>query len=402
MKNKFSKDGHWRFGTIVPLIGGMTISNQQATGDNPDFLISYPAFAGNDSHCVNHFKDTPYYVVDPETNELPEDDTFQNVDFVSAVCPCAGLSMLNTSKKRGSDAEMNNWMYKSAELVLEQIKPKVFWGENAPGLYTKSGEGVVKKLREIAEKNGYVLSLVKTNTFLHGIPQHRTRTFYFFWQGKHAPILNYTERDAPTLKEYLDQIPENASMQDEKFGLESMNSLWFKFLKDQNIKISDVQKSTCKSIMDYCVAEKLMPKMVDWGEENGYDKMVRTAKHILHKQSMGKGWWDATPLVPTDTINALISKNAGIVHPNGERPINTREALWLMGLPHDFTMVDYDNRKNSNHICQNVPVTTAKDWTFEVMKFINKDIEKIATPFLKQNNIKQRIDLQENKSKALF
>ena len=73
------------------------------------------------------------------------------VDYINGVCPCAGLSMLNTSKtsgiSRGSDAEMNKWMFQSAEYVLGRIKPKVFWGENAPGLFTTIGLGVVDGLR---------------------------------------------------------------------------------------------------------------------------------------------------------------------------------------------------------------------------------------------------------------
>ena len=40
------------------------------------------------------------------------------VDFVTAVCPCAGLSSANSSN-RGHDAPQNDWMYKTAEFVLE-------------------------------------------------------------------------------------------------------------------------------------------------------------------------------------------------------------------------------------------------------------------------------------------
>ena len=73
------------------------------------------------------------------------------VDYINSVCPCAGLSMLNRSKGagvgRGSDAEANKWMFKSAEYVLGKIKPKVMWGENAPLLFTHTGQGVVDGLR---------------------------------------------------------------------------------------------------------------------------------------------------------------------------------------------------------------------------------------------------------------
>ena len=40
------------------------------------------------------------------------------------------------AKSRGSDAVQNVWMINSANFVLTKIRPKVFWGENAPGLFT--------------------------------------------------------------------------------------------------------------------------------------------------------------------------------------------------------------------------------------------------------------------------
>ena len=45
-------------------------------------------------------------------------------------------SFILGEKSRGSDAVQNQWMIRSAVFVLETIKPKCFWGENAPGLFT--------------------------------------------------------------------------------------------------------------------------------------------------------------------------------------------------------------------------------------------------------------------------
>ena len=143
-------------------------------------------------------------------------------------------------QKRGSDSKANQWMLDSSAFVLARIRPKVkihnlhwyfhfswtgsdpidldcnaflslltffdqvLWGENAPGLFTHIGEGVVDRLKQveklniaeycivniaeycvvnIAEPNitfllkqigrtlGYSFSLIKTSTELHGIPQ---------------------------------------------------------------------------------------------------------------------------------------------------------------------------------------------------------------------------------------
>ena len=110
--------------------------------------------------------------MDKDPVNLPN---FENVDFINSVCPCAGLSMLNTSsaggKKRGADAAANKWMYESSVYILSKVRPKVLWGENAPGLFTVMGEGVIEKLRKIGEHFGYSFSVMKTSTELHGIPQ---------------------------------------------------------------------------------------------------------------------------------------------------------------------------------------------------------------------------------------
>lgn len=400
-----TQDGKIKFGTIVPLIGGMTVSNKMATGEDPAFLLSYPAFGGNDAHCVNHFKDsTPYLIADPATGELPESEPgiFDDVDFVSAVCPCAGLSMLNNSKSRGSDAAANDWMYKSAQLVLEKIKPRVFWGENAPGLYGNIGTGVVTKFQEFAKQYGYSLSLIKTDTYLHGIPQHRHRSFYFFWRDTEAPILNYYKRETPDLLEYLDQIPQGSSLMEHGFGLGDLDKTpWFQFLKHMEIPITRVQNSSQKSILDFCHDEGIMTEFITWFRENGHESLAKVGERVVRKSAEGKGWWDGSPLAPLGHINALISKNSGIVHPRGERALSVREAMWLMGLPHNFELVDY-NPKIHNHICQNVPTSTAKDWTMEVIRYLKGEITQWGGSFVKQSNLGQRIDVNSKTATVLF
>ena len=42
----------------------------------------------------------------------------------------------------------------TAELVLADVKPMVFWGENAPALFTKKGEELVERLKLIGQKLG--------------------------------------------------------------------------------------------------------------------------------------------------------------------------------------------------------------------------------------------------------
>lgn len=405
------KEMHW--GTIVPLIGGMTVGNKMAAGNDPAFFLSYPGFWANDQHAAEYFKDTPYYVLDADTNSMVQEEgkpkipknLFKEVDFVTAVCPCAGLSMMNTSRKegsasaRGADAIQNQWMYKSAEFVLENVKPKVFWGENAPGLYTNAGVGVVEKLREIGEKHGYSLSLYKTNTIFHGIPQKRERTFYFFWDSPKAPILGTYRREHKILSDYLTEVPDWATSQDVFLGYNNINESPFgRYLQTQGLTFKDISEKW-NTFINWMVAEDKIESVRDWGIKNEDKGLVKIAEHVKKKHDMGLGWWDASPHMTRDHINAVIYRQMTCgLHPNGERGLNVREFMHLMGLPHDFNLAT----NSWNHIAQNVPTCTARDMSLEVIRYCKGEITQFGDSFVKQSNSQLRIDVGAQKSKILF
>lgn len=393
---------------IIPLIGGMTLANKLITNEDPIKVLSYEPFKNNEKHLLNYLPNLNYQIILNESNE-----EIKNVDFVSTVCPCAGLSMLNSEgksdKKRGGDAVQNEWMYKTANYVLSNIGPKVFWGENAPGLYTNIGEKVVENFKEIAKKYGYSLSIVKTSTILHGIPQNRIRSFYFFWKSEKAPILNYYNKEYKDFLSYINEIKDVKS-HSKDFMVDKKPSEWFlpyKFILNKlNLNHAQFvelnQKLKFPTIFTYIDKNNLWDELIEWLKENDQKVTVKSKNTFLSivlrirfKLSQRKGYWDNSPHFPLDgKINALIGKNMyRLVHPTEDRFLNIREMLYLMGLPNDFTISDI---KDINHIAQNVPVTTAADFTREVIKFINGELELSEYDFLKQNEIKQKIEYYEN------
>ncbi len=395
-----------KYATIIPLIGGMTVANKKATGNDPEFLISWDAFGKNDSHIQSYLPEVPNYIIPEDEDDLItsgiKNDHYGKLDFVSTVCPCAGLSMLNNARgsesARGSEAAQNDWMYKSAHYVLENLGPKVFWGENAPGLYTKVGAGVRRKLREIAAQYGYSFSIVKTDTYLHGIPQHRRRTFYFFWKGKNAPIFDYMERteDSLDLIEYLKLIPKEASYQDQFFTRNHPVTDWKLYeyvLEKTGMTDLEFRQSYVGALYHYISKAGWVDDAIQWMDKNypDYEGEERLKlDHIKRKIEDGKGFWDSSPFFVGQYVNAIIGKNMHVlVHPTEDRFLNIRECMHLMGLPHDFDM----NVSPGcwNHIAQNVPVTTAKAYTEQVMKFVNGELRDSGCSFLMQDNIGQKI-----------
>ena len=69
-----------------------------------------------------------------------------------------------------------------------------------------------------------------------------------------------------------------------------------------------------------------------------------------------------------------------------------------MGMPSDFELIS----GNLQHVTQNVPVKTAQDMTDEVIKFINGELPMTNSRFIKQDNLRQSIDYQEQSSIKLF
>jgi hypothetical protein len=124
--------------------------------------------------------------------------------------------------------------------------------------------------------------------------------------------------------------------------------------------------------------------------------MVNFLNRAKKKLEAGEGLWVDTPILFREATNSLIGRYTSIVHPTQPRGITVREAMWLMGLPHDFEL----NTTNVNHICQNVPTTTAADWTREVIKFIKGEVREWGGRYVKQNNMTQKIDVSEKKIKV--
>ena len=84
------------WGTIVPLIGGSALGCQISTGTHPLFYLTYKEVAKNEIHLRKYWPQVPVIYLDKTDYTL----TFnQPIDFVTTVCPCSGLSMLNRSGK---------------------------------------------------------------------------------------------------------------------------------------------------------------------------------------------------------------------------------------------------------------------------------------------------------------
>tara|TARA_B100001063_G_scaffold144896_1_gene135268 strand:+ start:834 stop:2036 length:1203 start_codon:yes stop_codon:yes gene_type:complete len=380
------------YASIVPLIGGETIAMQNVFQKKPEYILSYAAFTPNDNHLVEYYKnEVPYHVLDDGRNH-----SVRSVDVVNTVCPCAGLSSLNTSAS--SDASANDWMSTSANYVLGTVKPRVFWGENAPRLASKMGEPVVENLRQIGKKYGYTFSLYKTKSILHGLSQVRDRSFYFFWKGDKVPRLNYYNRKHRKIEDTIrsaQNLPSDPMSALTNTKTPSDNPFYQYVLKEMcgGISHNEFQNSLTKTVnpMDYIENHNIKYSEVSkWLMKNNFEKEAAKAMMIHNKLEAGNNVMRRLVTIPKDFIGAFVGHLPfELTHPDIDRYLTIRECLTIMGLPDDFIL--QGGRKNLNHICQNVPVTTASDMADNILKYVSGflDNQMVDTDFLVQNNKSQ-------------
>ena len=366
-------------------------------------LMSYEAFAANDRHIVNHYDgDVPQYVLDAEGG--PQLPTNERADVVASVCPCAGLSMM--SHGYGDQNENNQWLTKTANYILGEYKPRVFWGENAPGFAGKIGKTVRDQMQQIGRDNDYTISVYRTKSLLHGVPQVRERSFYFFWKdtdGK-VPIFNYFDREYTPIETLIRNVKSNFQTESISKKKPSDNP-YYKYILEEihggrthAEHSAAIDPTSARGVDAFSYIERSghdYLQVAKWMEANGYEREVEKCKYKYEKLAAGGSIMRRGVIIPKDRIGAFVGHYPTMLtHPDEDRFITYREAMTIMGLPEDFELVGA-SPKNANHICQNVPVQTATDMANEVKKYLNNELIMVDTDFVMQYNHNQRADYTE-------
>ena len=291
------------------------------------------------------------------------------------------------SKSVGADAVSTRWMDYSLREALTKIKCKVFIMENAPALATNKGEGVAKRLIEYAKSNGYSSSFYKTSTMMHGVPQHRQRTFYFAWKSDIAPVMPWFDREKKNFADYLAEVTDDMLQQDQIINPKLMQEPWKLFIDHLGLDFREAcLGARTPTTFQYVEDVGMMEEALDWFRETGNEKGVKSAEHAIKKYADGKGVWDGSVHVFGEYMNAVVGRNAfDTTHPVHDRSLSLREAMHMMAMPHNFELLG--GVKNFNHICQNVPVCTAADMIAAAEQFCAGELEPSGHNDFWQNNM---------------
>lgn len=389
--------------TIIPLIGGLTLSQERVFGSPPEYLLTYDGFGDNEKHLLNYYAsrgiDVPYFNL--SRGERPT----RSVDVVSTVCPCAGLSQL--SHAFGATNENNQWMETTARYVLGELRPRVFWGENARGFASSMGDFIRDKIYSIGRENGYTMSVYRTASLYHGNPQIRERSFYFFWRDEKTPLLEYFDRPRVSIEETLESVTTNFQhepINDKiptrdpyyRFVLEKMfdgighAEFVSEHMREMSVRTNDI----------VCFAQAQGRTLDDFADYFDEIELHREAEKCRRKQAKlnaGGSLMYRGVIIPKGQIGAFVGHYPTMLaHHKLDRYVTYREAMTIMGLPQDFELLD--PKKSVNHICQNVPMQTAIDMASQVKKYVEGDLPMIDSTYTFQYNSSKKHEVREERS----
>jgi site-specific DNA-cytosine methylase len=112
----------------------------------------------------------------------------------------------------------------------------------------------------------------------------------------------------------------------------------------------------------------------DFMSNEGMDKEARRAQKIYSNLQSGRGFRSFSPIVIKNYTGAFVGLYPhGSIHPRYDRFLTIREGMDMMGMPADFNLIE--PLKQSNHMCQNVPVTTAEDMAKQIKKYLSGELE---------------------------
>jgi site-specific DNA-cytosine methylase len=373
-----------RHAAIIPLIGGEVIGAEQAFGKRPEWLASYSAFAKNDSHIVAHYEnEVPYHVLDDGPVALPW------VESISAVCPCAGLSTI--SPAHGDDNQNNRWLMDTARYVLSELRPLVFWGENAPGLAGNIGKNVRATMRRTGLDNGYSMTVYRTRSLLHGSPQVRERSFYFFWKGPRTPVLEFFDRPRVRIEDVIRGARGNSQRDLVNPNTPSRDPLYRYVLEELEGGIDHFTFASrlegSREVLHHIENRGVGYGVVaDWMTSKGYHDEAKRCLRRHHKLASGGNIMRRETVVPRDYIGAFVHPMyMMLTHPDQDRYLNYRECMTIMGLPDWFQFLE-PSQKRINMVCQNVPVQTARDMASEVVAALSGYRELVDSRYVFQYN----------------
>ena len=317
----------WKINTILEMTESMPEQNSYHFIRNyPSIKVKKPSEYENNEQYLDKLKN-------------------ENYDLLFANPPCSGLSSIN--RNASASSAINQYLYKVIDMV-DRIKPKTFFIENAPTL-TSLGLPILKDM--IKKLPNYKFLIINDCAKNHNVPMHRRRTF----------VIGYNEQYFDKVPEIMDAVgPEltsgaslaNVDLTYNKEFLSDSDTTLFKLY--DKIKPGD---SIYRTFADSDVDIDTLPESIRGG--------VRTMRRKIKNNQNA---WDKSPCrMRTDEKFPSFTSLTRLVHPTENRDLYLREYAHAMGYPDDFIFYPGCKVNPVQCIAQGVPVNFIRYISKEIM-----------------------------------
>ena len=341
----------WKINTILEMTESMPEQNSY------HFIRNYPS--------IKVKKPSEYENNEPYLDKLKN----ENYDLLFANPPCSGLSSIN--RNASASSAINQYLYKVIDMV-DRIKPKTFFIENAPTL-TSLGLPILKDMTK--KLPDYKFLIINDCAKNHNVPMHRRRTF----------VIGYNEQYFDKVPEIMDAVgPEltsgaslaNVDLTYNKEFLSDSDTTLFKLY--DKIKPGD---SIYRTFADSDVDIDTLPESIRGG--------VRTMRRKIKNNQNA---WDKSPCrMRTDEKFPSFTSLTRLVHPTENRDLYLREYAHAMGYPDDFIFYPGCKVNPVQCIAQGVPVNFIRYISKEIMNsFKAKSFLDGEVVYINQCNPKNR------------
>lgn len=106
------------------------------------------------------------------------------IDLIVGGPPCQGFSV----QRIGSDHDVRNHLILEFGRLVSELKPRLFFMENVPGLLGKRGNELLAEFLCIIKKAGYQVASTIINAADYGVPQLRKRVVFAGWKIGEPPF----------------------------------------------------------------------------------------------------------------------------------------------------------------------------------------------------------------------
>lgn len=130
-----------------------------------------------------------------------------SIDLLVGGPPCQGFSV----QRIGSDHDIRNHLVLEFCRLVTEIKPRLFFMENVPGLLGKRGKELVAEFLMRLDRAGYTVISTIINAADYGVPQLRKRVVFAGWKKGQEPFLfprpSFDSQQYRTVLDAFDGLP---------------------------------------------------------------------------------------------------------------------------------------------------------------------------------------------------